>query len=420
MSEGKEKKKAKNKGKGKADLNLTNLLDEDEPEEVLEVEDTLEEDQNEKESEEGKEPPQIDLPASDEGFENKLETFDRVARLKIKRKPSKDEPSLKKGEPLELDDPKPTVLSADGVEQLESTPDSKAYSDEDKESFSAEGDAEVTTEISEDTDARSEDKEEVAEDDGLEELEEEDLESVDEIAEERGDEVLQLNEGDPETEGGAGSKFETPGIDEQSESVNGSCSEDETVQAPEQFAGKDDEDAGVLESTEITDEELEGDKGGYDELYERYLRIVADFENYKKRVIKEKADIMAYGNEELIKEFLTVVDNLERALQHSESPENPGSIVEGIKLVHRQFLVALEKFGVKPIEISPGEKFDPRIHQAIEHVESKDLSPGLVLSEILRGYMLKDKLIRPSLVAVSRAENPKETQGEEQELEESS
>lgn len=408
----KEKKKSKNKGKAKPEVDLSGLLD-DESEDVLEALDTPEDDQDEQESGDANGSPQIDLPDTDEDLEDKLETFDRAARLKIKRKSSKDEPSPKKGAPLELDDPKPAVHPAEEGEQSES----QAPSGEDQESLPPEGDAGATEESSGDSEALSDDTDEGSEtlepqDSGLEELEEEGGDVADEVVRIVGDAS--------ETESGGKAPSDSQGASEESESVNGSGSEEETLETEEKFEGGDGEDADVLEASPVSGEKLGGEKEGYDELYERYLRIVADFDNYKKRMIKEKADIMAYGNEELIKEFLTVVDNLERALQHSESPENTDSIVEGIKLVHRQFLAALEKFGVKPIEISPGEKFDPRIHQAIEHVEAKDLSPGLVLSEILRGYMLKDKLIRPSLVAVSRAENTKKSQSEEQELEESS
>lgn len=158
----------------------------------------------------------------------------------------------------------------------------------------------------------------------------------------------------------------------------------------------------------VLQNEIEQRKKEYNELYDKYVRLVADFDNYKKRVAKEKADIMAYGNEELIKEFLGVVDNLERAIKHSGSAEDVGSIVEGVKLVHRMFLNSLEKFGVKAISISKGDRFDPRYHQAVEHVVSNEITPGLIISEVLKGYTLKDKLLRPSVVVVARAEEKSE------------
>jgi molecular chaperone GrpE len=152
----------------------------------------------------------------------------------------------------------------------------------------------------------------------------------------------------------------------------------------------------------ILQDEIELRKQEYNDLYSRYLLIAADFDNYRKRVTKEKTDITTYGNEELIKELLHVLDNLERALEHSESDEDIGPVIEGIKLVYKQFLNCLEKFGVKPINAHKGGKFDPKYHQAIERVESSEITPGLILSEALKGYMLKDRLLRPSLVVVSK------------------
>jgi molecular chaperone GrpE len=152
----------------------------------------------------------------------------------------------------------------------------------------------------------------------------------------------------------------------------------------------------------ILRDEIESKNKEYNDLYNKYLMVVADFDNYKKRVAKEKADIAIYGNEELIKELLHVLDNLERALEHSESAEGIGPIIEGIKLVHKQFLGSLEKFGVRPISATRGERFDPKLHQAIERVESGEVAPGLIISEMLRGYMLRDRLLRPSLVVVSK------------------
>lgn len=147
-----------------------------------------------------------------------------------------------------------------------------------------------------------------------------------------------------------------------------------------------------------------GDKG-YQDLYQKYIRLAADFENYKKRLAKEKADVVAYGNEELIKALLNVIDNLERALDHADEETDPKALVEGVKLVHKQFLSCLEKFGVKFVEAAPGQEFDPRMHQAIERVESPDFTPGLIISEMLRGYTLKDRLLRPALVVVSRGQS---------------
>ncbi len=166
----------------------------------------------------------------------------------------------------------------------------------------------------------------------------------------------------------------------------------------------------------ILREEIELRKQEYNDLYSRYLLVAADFANYRKRVTKEKVDITTYGNEELIKELLHVLDNLERALEHSESDKDSGPIVEGIKLVYKQFLNCLEKFGVKPINAHKGSKFDPKYHQAIERVESSEITPGLILSEALKGYMLRDRLLRPSLVVVSKEKDESSTESGKHEV----
>jgi molecular chaperone GrpE len=166
-------------------------------------------------------------------------------------------------------------------------------------------------------------------------------------------------------------------------------SEDENVEETQDIA-KD------IEDTEAPIEnELE-------ELNQQYLRLAADFENYKRRVTKERADSIAYGNEELIKEMLNVLDNLQRALEHTEQQDDVKPVIDGVKLVQKQFVSTLEKFGVQPIDASKGKEFDPMRHQAIEHAESDEIAPGLVLSEMLPGYTLKERLLRPALVVVSK------------------
>jgi len=152
-----------------------------------------------------------------------------------------------------------------------------------------------------------------------------------------------------------------------------------------------------IESLETNEEENE-----LEELNNKYLRLAAEFENYKKRMSKDKADSIAYANEELIKEFLNVLDNLERALEHTKHQDDVKPIIDGVKLVQKQFMSSLEKFGVKAIDASKGKEFDPMFHQAVEHAESSEISPGLVLSEMLPGYTLKDRLLRPALVVVSK------------------
>jgi molecular chaperone GrpE len=155
----------------------------------------------------------------------------------------------------------------------------------------------------------------------------------------------------------------------------------------------------IVKDIEKTEAEIENE---LEELNQQYLRLAADFENYKRRMTKERADSVAYGNEELIKEMLNVLDNLQRALEHTEHQDHAKPVIDGVKLVQKQFVSTLEKFGVKPIDASKGKEFDPMLHQAIEHAESDEIAPGLVLSEMLTGYKLKDRLLRPALVVVAK------------------
>lgn len=171
------------------------------------------------------------------------------------------------------------------------------------------------------------------------------------------------------------------------------------VEGNENLTGED-----QLPREESLEKELGESKKAFEDLNDRYLRLAADFDNYKKRISKEKADLISYGNEELVRSLLGVLDNLERGIEHSGTDGDTNPIVEGIRLVHKQFLDCLEKFGVKAIKVQKGDEFDPKIHQAVERVESSEIQPGSILAEMLKGYMLKDRLLRPSLVTVSKGD----------------
>jgi len=142
-------------------------------------------------------------------------------------------------------------------------------------------------------------------------------------------------------------------------------------------------------------------KENYSELNNRFLRLAADFDNYKKRVSKERTDLTLYANEEIIRELLTVVDNLKLAIDHASPDGDMSSTLEGIKLVYHLFLSILDKFGLTSIESGTGAEFDPRLHQALERIETEEITPGLILDEMIRGYMFKDRLLRPASVTVS-------------------
>lgn len=153
------------------------------------------------------------------------------------------------------------------------------------------------------------------------------------------------------------------------------------------------------ESDNLTD--YEKIKTNYSELNNRFLRLAADFDNYKKRVSKEKTDLSLYANEEMVRELLNVLDNLNLAIEHASPDGDISSTVEGIKLVYNLFLSTLDRFGLSAIDSSTGTEFDPRLHQAIERIETEEITPGLVLDELIRGYMFKERLLRPASVTVS-------------------
>ncbi len=136
------------------------------------------------------------------------------------------------------------------------------------------------------------------------------------------------------------------------------------------------------------------------ELKEKYVRLYAEFENYKKRVQREKEELIKYGNEALLYELLNVLDNLEMALKHSGENVSEG-LVKGVEMTLREFQRITEKFGLVPIE-AMGKPFDPSLHHAMSQVERDDVDDKTVVEEFRKGYMYGDKVLRASLVAVSK------------------
>jgi molecular chaperone GrpE len=132
--------------------------------------------------------------------------------------------------------------------------------------------------------------------------------------------------------------------------------------------------------------------------WEKYLRAVADLENYRKRTKRDIDDAKSEAKTKVLKEILPVVDNLERALAHEGA--DAGAVLEGVRLVQRQFLTALERLEVTPVE-AVGQPFDPNLHEAIGQEES-DAAPGTVVKLLQTGYKLGDRLLRPALVVVAR------------------
>ena len=144
-------------------------------------------------------------------------------------------------------------------------------------------------------------------------------------------------------------------------------------------------------------EELRREK---DALQDRLLRSAAEFDNYRKRVDRERRDLAEYTAADVMKELLPVVDNLERALAAAGEGD---PLRKGVELILKQMQDLLRKRGVKPIE-ALGADFDPNFHQAVIHEASSEHREGEVIEELQRGYLLGDKLLRPAMVKVAKAE----------------
>jgi molecular chaperone GrpE len=137
------------------------------------------------------------------------------------------------------------------------------------------------------------------------------------------------------------------------------------------------------------------------ENWDRFLRERADLENLRKRTNKEKEELLNYGTKSLLEEILPVVDNLERALEHANE-DTLTALTEGIRMTHSILISALKKFGATPIE-STGTTFDPAFHQAMSQTPTDDFPPNTVVTEFQKGYLLKERLLRPAMVSVSVA-----------------
>lgn len=166
----------------------------------------------------------------------------------------------------------------------------------------------------------------------------------------------------------------------------------ETSETPEE------DNAPEAENTEEKAEEKTEEKA--DDGNEKYVRLMAEFQNYKKRVAKEKNDIREYATEKLVMELLPVLDNFERALAAS-AEDDPAGYAKGMELIFTQMVTELQKSGLAEVE-AEGQDFDPTKHNAVMTEENEELESGKVSKVLQKGYALNDKVIRPSMVAVTK------------------
>ncbi len=146
-----------------------------------------------------------------------------------------------------------------------------------------------------------------------------------------------------------------------------------------------------------------------DEQKENFLRLQAEFENFRRRSLKEKQESLKFGHQNLVKDLLSAVDNLERALDHGAqiAGADAKGILDGVELVHREVLGAMAKHAVAEID-AEGMLFDPAVHEAMGQIPNGDVPPNTVLQVLQKGYVIHDRMLRPSRVLVSREMTPEE------------
>ncbi len=171
--------------------------------------------------------------------------------------------------------------------------------------------------------------------------------------------------------------------------------ENESVNAAE--AAQETTEAAEAEAQPLNEMELL--KAEAAQYKDNYLRATADFQNFKRRTEKEKADIYKYAGEKLLVEVLPIVDNIDRAMSHVPEEEQ-GGLADGLRMIQKSLLNLLEKNGVEPIA-AVGEAFDPELHNAVQMVPSEDHEPQQVIEEYQKGYKLNGKVIRHSMVKVA-------------------
>jgi molecular chaperone GrpE len=142
-------------------------------------------------------------------------------------------------------------------------------------------------------------------------------------------------------------------------------------------------------------------KQALSEANDKYVRLYADFENYKKIAARNREELLKYANEELMVDMLTVIDHLELALKHASGNDVSDSLAEGVNLTLKELKNVLEKYGLSEIS-SLGKPFDPSVHHAISQIESEDAGENTVVKEFRKGYMLKDRVLRAAMVGVAK------------------
>lgn len=192
------------------------------------------------------------------------------------------------------------------------------------------------------------------------------------------------------------------------EETNVKQNNDDSVEQTEESKGhlqdeaiEETSDENVIEEIDPKDQKINELQQLADENEEKYLRIYAEFENYKRRIQKENEINKTYQSQRVLTDILPAIDNIERALQIEGDDETFKSLQKGVQMVHESLINALKDNGLEVIK-TEGEAFDPNIHQAVVQDDNPDFESGEITQELQKGYKLKDRVLRPSMVKVNQ------------------
>jgi molecular chaperone GrpE len=216
--------------------------------------------------------------------------------------------------------------------------------------------------------------------------------------------------GGPRDENRKPDPSEAEGWDSTSEEPEGTLAVNPELEAALQEASEAIDEEGHVKgseepasSEEFSGEEIERMAGQLVENRDKYVRLLADFDNFRRRAHKDRQDVLQFGHENLVKDLLSTVDNLDRAIEHAH--QNDGgdlaSLLQGVELVQRELYAVLAQHEVHVIE-AEGSEFDPALHEAMAQVQDDAAPPNTVIEVLQRGFRLRDRLLRPARVVVAK------------------
>ncbi len=194
------------------------------------------------------------------------------------------------------------------------------------------------------------------------------------------------------------------------ETVQNEAAESRETPSGEEILDEQNSEEEELSEEELLKQELENLKNENSELKNQYLRKHADFENYRKRMAREKADSVKYGNQELLKDLIEIIDNFDRAIKSAADSQDFDAFRDGIGMIEQQFTGMLQsKWGLEKMDCQ-GAEYDPNSHEALMMEESADLEVPTVLEDFQAGYRLHDRVLRPAKVKVGKPAAPAATE----------